>query len=66
MEATSTYKRNIPTLVKWEVKEIEYIIQEQEQGMHDFHIHDETLAWLIDGESIQARDTKFNMQLELY
>ena len=66
MEATSAYKRNIPSPVKWEIKETKYIIQEQGQGMNDFHIHDDTLAWLIDGECIQARDTKFDMQVELY
>ena len=29
--------------------------------MNDFHIDDETLAWVIDRGSIQAHDTKFNM-----
>ena len=66
VEATCTYKRNIPSLVKSEIKEIEDIIQEQGQGMHDFHIDDEILTWLRGGGSIQACDTKFNMQLQLH
>ena len=43
------------------IKEIEDIIQEYGQGMHDFHINDEILIWLRDGGSIQVCDTKFNM-----